>query len=34
MKPLLYVMDEMHSKDIDWEDDFALAEMIYKQLYQ
>lgn len=32
MKPLLYVMDEMHSKDIDWEDDFVVAEMMYKNL--
>lgn len=32
-KPLLYVMDELHSKDIDWEDDFTIAEMIYDKLY-
>ena len=32
-KPLLYVMDEIHSKDIDWEDDFTIAEMIYDKLY-
>lgn len=32
-KPLLYVMDEIHSKDIDWEEDFTIAEMMYKQLY-
>jgi N-acylneuraminate cytidylyltransferase len=28
-KPFLYVMDEIHSFDIDWEDDFKIAEMIY-----
>ena len=32
-KPLLYVMDELHSFDIDWPDDFVIAEMIYKNLY-
>ncbi len=34
MKPLLHIMDEMHSFDIDWEDDFAIAEAIFKNLYQ
>ena len=29
-KPLLHVMDKISSFDIDWEDDFAIAEMIYK----
>lgn len=32
-KVLLHVMDEIHSKDIDWEDDFVIAELIYKNLY-
>ncbi len=34
IKPLLYIMDELHSKDIDWDDDFVIAEMLYKNLYQ
>ena len=25
-------MDEIHSKDIDWEDDFTIAEILYKQV--
>ena len=25
-KPMLYVMDELHSFDIDWPDDFVIAE--------
>ena len=33
-KPLLFLMDELHSKDIDWEEDFVIAEMMYKNLYQ
>ena len=32
-KILLHVMDEIHSKDIDWEDDFTIAEIMYKTLY-
>ena len=32
--PTLYVMDEIHSFDIDWEDDFTIAEVIYKNLYK
>ena len=32
-KALLHVMDEIHSKDIDWEDDFTIAEIMYKNLY-
>lgn len=32
-KPLLYVMDELHGFDIDWPDDFAIAEILYKNLY-
>lgn len=31
-KVLLHVMDEIHSKDIDWEDDFTIAEILYKQV--
>lgn len=27
--PYLHVMDEYHSFDIDWEDDFAIAEALY-----
>lgn len=33
-KVCLHVMDEIHSKDIDWEDDFTIAEIMYKNLYQ
>lgn len=32
-KPLLHVMDELHSFDIDWPDDFMIAEIMYKNLY-
>lgn len=32
-KILLHVMDEIHSKDIDWEDDFTIAEIMYNNLY-
>lgn len=32
-KPLLHVMDEIHSFDIDWPDDFTIAEVMYKNLY-
>ena len=32
-KPLLHVMDELHSFDIDWPDDFVIAEIMYKNLY-
>ncbi len=32
--PTLYVMDEIHSFDIDWEDDFTIAEVIYMNLYK
>lgn len=32
-KPLLYVMDELHAFDIDWPDDFVIAEIMYKNLY-
>lgn len=30
---LLNVMDELHSFDIDWPDDFVIAEIMYKNLY-
>ncbi len=30
--PYLYVMDEIHSFDIDWEDDFVIAEALYRNL--
>lgn len=33
-KPLLYVMDELHSFDIDWPDDFIIAEIMYNNLYK
>lgn len=32
-KPFLFIMDEMHSFDIDWPDDFLIAEIMYKYLY-
>ena len=32
-KPLLHVMDEFHSFDIDWPDDFVIAEIMYRNLY-
>lgn len=32
-KPFLFIMDEMHSFDIDWPDDFVIAEIMYKNLY-
>lgn len=32
-KVCLHVMDEIHSKDIDWEDDFVIAEAMYNNLY-
>lgn len=32
-KPFLFLMDELHSKDIDWEEDFIIAEIMYKNLY-
>ena len=31
-KTLLYIMDEIRSKDIDWEEDFKIAEIMYKTL--
>lgn len=30
----IYVLDKLSSIDIDWEDDFLLAESIYKGIYQ
>ncbi len=32
-KPMLHIMDELHSFDIDWPDDFTIAEIMYKNLY-
>jgi len=32
-KPILYIMDELHSFDIDWPNDFMIAEVMYKNLY-
>ena len=32
-KPLLHVMDEIHSFDIDWPDDFNIAEIMYIKMY-
>ena len=32
-KPLLHVMDEIHSFDIDWPDDFIIAEIMYIKMY-
>jgi N-acylneuraminate cytidylyltransferase len=32
-KPLLHVMDKLHSLDIDWPDDFIIAEIMYNNLY-
>lgn len=32
LKPYLYELDKIHSFDIDWEDDFAIAEVLYKQV--
>ena len=33
-KPFLHVMDEIHSFDIDWPDDFAIAEMMFLKYCQ
>lgn len=33
LKPLLHVMDKLYSFDIDWPDDFMIAEILYKNLY-
>lgn len=32
-KPLLHVMDEIHSFDIDWEEDFKMAEMMCARFF-
>lgn len=32
-KPLLHIMDEIHSYDIDWPEDFMIAECLYNQLF-
>lgn len=31
--PILHIMDEFHSFDIDWPDDFIIAEIMYKTFY-
>lgn len=31
-KPFLFELDKLHAYDIDWEDDFAIAEMIYSKI--
>ena len=31
-KPYRFELDKLHSYDIDWEDDFAIAEMIYSKI--
>jgi N-acylneuraminate cytidylyltransferase len=33
-KPYLYVMDKIKSYDIDWEEDFMIAETLYNNLYK
>lgn len=33
-KPLLYLMNKIFSLDIDWEDDFAIAEVMYEKFYK
>ncbi len=32
-KPYIHVMDVLHSFDIDWPDDFIIAEIMFKNLY-
>ena len=32
IKPYMFTLDKMHSLDIDWGDDFTLAEIVYKYL--
>jgi len=32
-KPFLHVMDSVHSLDIDWPEDFTIAEAVYRRLY-
>ncbi len=33
VKPLLHIMDGLHSFDIDWPDDFTIAEIMYQNLF-
>lgn len=33
VKPYLFELDKLHALDIDWGDDFALAEIVYSYLY-
>lgn len=32
-KPLLHIMDKIKSVDVDWEEDFKIAEIIYEKSY-
>lgn len=32
-RPYLFIMDELHSFDIDWPEDFTIAEIMFKNLY-
>lgn len=32
-RPALFLMDKVHSLDIDWEEDFTIAELMYKNVY-
>ena len=34
VKPSLYIMDELHSYDIDWPEDFIIAEAIYRNIHE
>lgn len=34
VKPSLYIMDELHSYDIDWPEDFIIAETIYRNIHE
>lgn len=33
-RPFLHIMDELHSFDIDWPDDFIVAEIMYNNLFR
>lgn len=34
VRPFLHVMDKAHSFDIDWEEDFTIAEVMYRNIYR
>lgn len=34
INPALYILDKIKSFDIDWEDDFTIAEIIYEKFYK